>query len=125
MKKITVLLISILATFAVATAASARDGDVRRAGTCTGNSTSKIKLGVRDEGIEVEFEVDQNVVGALWNWTLRDNGVLVASGQARTTAPSGSFEVNRTIRNRPGSDRVVARAFNQRTGERCIATATI
>ena len=108
-----------------ASIATAKDGDVRRAGTCTGNSTSKIKLSHENGRIEVEFEVDQNRNGVVWNVGIRDNGDQVFVGRARTAPPSGSFEVNRVIANRAGPDRVVARAVNPASGETCRAVATI
>jgi hypothetical protein len=129
MKKTTALPLAVLALAACvlgpASAASAKDGDVRRAGTCTGASESKIKLSPENGRIEVEFEVDQNRNGVNWNVALRDNGVKVFGGTARTAPPSGSFEVRRVIANQAGSDRVVGTARNPATGETCRAVATI
>ncbi|HEX3237994.1 MAG TPA: hypothetical protein VHQ99_06245 [Gaiellaceae bacterium] len=89
-------------------------------GTCTQQSTSKLKLS-RDNGrIEVEFEVDQNRNGVPWKVTLRRNGHRVASLTARTRAPSGSFEIRRLVADRPGTDRISARAT--RSGEVCSAS---
>jgi hypothetical protein len=50
---------SILAVLALAPTAPAKLGDVRVQGTCSGSSTSKLKLSEEDGRIEVEFEVDQ------------------------------------------------------------------
>jgi hypothetical protein len=113
------------AALAVPTIAPAKDGDVLRAGTCSGASKSKIKVGPRDRGLETEFEVDSNVLGQTWNWTISDNGARVASGTATTAGPSASFTVRRVLVNRAGSDRIVATATNPKTGERCSATATV
>jgi hypothetical protein len=107
------------------TNASARDDDVRRAGSCTGRSTSKIKLSNEDGRLEVEFEVDQNRNGERWRVTMTDNGATVFRAVRVTRAPSGSIEARRVIRNRAGTDRVVATGRNLRTGERCRATARI
>ena len=64
----------------------ARDREVRRAGTCTVRSTSKIKVKDEDGGrLEVEFEVDQNRNGQKWGVVLRRNGAVVV----RTSAPPG------------------------------------
>ena len=121
------LTVMALAAFAFGSAstASAKDSDVRASGTCTGASSSKIKLSREDGRIEVEFEVDQNRNGVLWNVGLWDNDVRVFRGTARTAPPSGSFEVHRLIANRAGADHVVARATNPASGERCRASATI
>jgi hypothetical protein len=106
-------------------AVMAKDGDVRVAGTCTGSSTSKLKLSNEDGGrIQVEFEVDQNRNGVPWSVTLRRNGVQVASGTAITRPPSGSFEFRRVIAGTAGADRIVASATTS-SGERCSATAAI
>ena len=51
-----------------------KDGDVFVRGTCTGVTTSKLKLSEEDGRIEVEFEVDQNRSGVRWNVSLFQNG---------------------------------------------------
>jgi hypothetical protein len=95
-------------TTLTAAPSQAKDGDIRRTGGCT-NSTAdwKLKLGPRDGRIEMEFEVDSNKVGQTWDVVIRDNGVRVFKGQRTTQAPSGSFEVDKTIPNLAGEDRVV------------------
>ena len=105
-------------------AASAKGGHrgVTVRGTCSQQSTSKLKLTREDRGIEVEFEVDQNRNSVPWKVTLRRNGTKVASLTAKTRAPSGSFEVRRLIADRPGADRITARAV--RSGETCTASRT-
>lgn len=102
-----------------------RAGDVRIAGRCTGRSTAKLKLSDEDGGVEVEFEVDENRVGTLWNVTATSAGRRVISRTARTKAPSGSFEVRTVIRAGSPSTRVTAVARQRRTGEVCRATATL
>jgi hypothetical protein len=123
-KKTLVLSLLCLASL-LAFASTGSAGDVRAAGTCTAGSSSKIKLGLRDTGIRVEFQVDQDVSGVVWNVTLSDDGVQVFSGQATTADPSGSFELRRKIRDLPGPDTVVGNAVNPATGESCTASATI
>jgi hypothetical protein len=105
--------------------ASAKAGDATAAGKCTGASTYKLKVGVRDAGLDTSFEVDSNVVGQTWNWKFKDNGGLVASGTKTTVAPSGSFTVHRILPNRAGSDTILAKATNPSTGETCTATVTV
>jgi hypothetical protein len=109
---------------AVAPVASARDGDVIRTGSCSGQSDWKLKLSPENGRIEVEFEVDQNVIGDTWRVVLRHNGTRFFRGTRTTTAPSGSFEVRRVVDNLPGDDVITARATNLSTGETCQATAT-
>jgi hypothetical protein len=96
------------------------DRAVRVHGVCTQQSTSTLKLGREDRGIEVEFEVDQNRNRVPWKVTLRRNGHRVASLTATTHAPSGSFEIRRVIAGRLGADRIAAVA-TRASGETCSA----
>jgi hypothetical protein len=115
----------VLGLFGMGPAAMAKDGDVRRAGKCTAASTSKIKLSPEDGGIEVEFEVDQNVVGDTWRVKLRHNGDFFFTGTRTTQAPSGSFEVRKVTNDAAGTDTIRARARNLSTDEVCTASASI
>jgi hypothetical protein len=111
-----------LAALVAAPAAVAKDGDVLRAGRCTGPSTSKIKLSEEDGRIEVEFEVDQNRNDVRWNVVLSQNGRRVARLARVTRGPSGSFEARVVARNRTGVDSFAATAT--RRGETCRARAS-
>lgn len=104
---------------------AARDGDVVRAGSCSGATDWKLKAGKRDGRIEVEFEVDSNRNGQVWRVRILDNGVLRYRGLHTTVAPSGSFSVERRIPNMTGLDHVVARARNLATDELCVGRVTI
>lgn len=119
------LLGAALISAAVAMPVMARAGDVVHSGGCSGNSHWKLQAGHRDSRIEVEFEVDQNRVGRQWRVRLTDNGVLFFRGIRTTQAPSGSFTVHATTRNRIGSDRIVGRAVNVRSGEVCRGVVTL
>jgi hypothetical protein len=101
----------------------AKDGDVLVRGTCTGATTSKLKLSEEDGRIEVEFEVDQNRNGVRWTVTLRRPTTLLVRTTRVTRGPSGSFELRRVVGNRAGPDRIVARA-TRASGELCRAAAT-
>lgn len=125
---LTAALTAIMLGGLVAGYADARVGkgrEVRVAGKCSARSTSKLKLKLDDGRIETEFEVDQNRNGQRWRVVLTDNGATVFRGVRRTRPPSGSFEVERRIRDRPGRDRVVAMARKLASGERCRAVAQI
>jgi len=102
----------------------AKDGDVIRRGVCTGPSDWKLKLSEENGRIEVEYEVDQNRVGDVWQVRIRHDGGLVFAGKRTARAPSGSFEVRLVQRNRGGNDVFRARAVNLRTGETCGGGAT-
>jgi hypothetical protein len=97
---------------------------VRVTGACTGGSTAKLKV-KRDRGrLKAEFEVDQNVNGVAWDVTIRRNGTVAVSRTATTRAPSGSFSVERRLRNGAGPDTISARAQSP-SGEVCTAELTI
>jgi hypothetical protein len=116
---------SVLAALAMAgttAAATAKDGDIRAVGSCTGSSTSKIKLSEEDGRIEVEFEVDENRVGVRWSVAVRQRGQVVRRLSRVTRAPSGSFEARVVLPNRAGPDRISA--VGTRAGESCRAAAT-
>jgi len=105
--------------------AAAKDGDVKVSGRCSAGSVWKLKAGARDRGLETEFQVDSNVAGQVWSVRLTDNGTQVFSGQRTTTAPSGAFSVERTIRNQTGTDTIVATASNAATGETCRGSLAV
>src|SRR3954451_17570743 len=48
----------------------------RIAGSCTGRSSSKLKVRPDHGGLETEFEVDQNRSGVTWKVAIRRNGKL-------------------------------------------------
>jgi hypothetical protein len=102
-----------------ATQAFARDGDVIRRGACSGAADWKLKLSNEDGRIEVEYEVDQNRSGDVWQVRIRHDGDLVFAGRRTTQPPSGSFEVRILQRNRAGDDVFRGRAVNLRTGQVC------
>jgi hypothetical protein len=114
--------IAALAIAGTTTAATAKDGDIRAVGSCTGSSTSKIKLSAENGRIEVEFEVDQNRVGVRWSVAVRQRGQVVRRLSRVTRAPSGSFEARVVLPNRAGADRISA--VGTRAGESCRAVAT-
>ena len=108
-----------------ATTALAGGNDVIREGSCAGRSDWKLKLSPEDGGIEVEFEVDQNVSGDRWRVKIRHDGDLAFRGTRTTRGASGSFEVRTVEPNRSGSDAFRARARNLSTGEVCVGRASI
>ncbi len=114
-----------VAMLAPAADASGGRPEVRANGSCSGATDWKLKAKPDDGRIEVEFEVDSNVNGQTWAVRIRDNGQLVFSGNRTTHAPSGSFEVERHVANRAGSDAFVARATNTRSGEVCVGRVTL
>jgi hypothetical protein len=120
-----VLTLATIATLAlpwtvVAPATASGGGDVRTSGSCSGAADWKLKAKPDDGRIEVEAEVDSNVAGQLWHWTLKHNGSVSASGSKRTVAPSGSFEIRRRMADLAGTDHFVVRATH--AGQVCRGT---
>ena len=106
-----------LAVTIVPTAAAKGGDGIRVAGTCSDGSSSKLKVKHDDGRIEVEFEVDQNRNGVVWNVEFRRDGSLAYSGKRTTVAPSGSFSAERKIAGGARSATIRARAT--RNGEVC------
>jgi hypothetical protein len=105
--------------------ASAGDADVERTRSCDGSSDWKLKLSPEDGGLEVEFDVDQNVSGDRWHLKIRHDGELVSQDTRRTRGASGSFEVRIVENDGAGTDAFKGKARNLSTGEVCVGRASI
>ena len=116
---------TILAITPAAFAGRAQQGDVIKEGSCSAASTWKLKAKPDNGRLEVQFEVDENVVGDTWRVRLTDNGTLFFKGRRTTKAPSGSFEVTARTANQAGTDRIVGKALNLTTGETCRGALSI
>ena len=103
----------------LATPALANDADGIRRGSCSGSSDWKLKASPENNRIEVEGEVDSNINGQTWKWRMRHNGEVSARGKAKTSGPSGSFDVRRLMVDVSGADRIGWWAKNPATGEVC------
>ncbi len=103
---------ALTAPLVLAGPASAKGGGdaVRSTGSCSGGGVFELKAKHDDGRIEVEYEVDTNRAGQAWAIRITDNGVSVLAGTATTVAPSGSFELRRSIPNRVGADTIRAAA---------------
>jgi hypothetical protein len=124
MKRFGIALFVGLMVMIAAGTALAGDHDVTRQGSCSGRSDWKLKLSPEDGRIEIEFEVDQNVVGDRWRVTIRHDGDVAFRDIRRTHAASGSFEARTVAPNRAGTDTFRARARNLSTGEVCVGHAS-
>jgi hypothetical protein len=119
------LAVGIMGSAPHAFASGGNDGDVIKEGPCSGASDWKLKLSPENGRLEVEFEVDQNVIGDTWRVRMKDNGTVFFRGEAVTKGPSGSFEVRKLTTDQPGTDHVVALARNLSTSETCQGSASI
>jgi hypothetical protein len=124
MTRIGALALVTAATLLPAATAQAKDGDVIRNGSCSGASDWKLKASPENGHIEVEGQVDSNKNGQSWNWRVKHNGSLSASGSKTTKAPSGSFTVRRVLVNLKGADDIVFKARNPKSGEVCRGALT-
>ena len=124
-KGIALALVTAMALLVPAGIANAGDRDVIREGSCTRSTDWKLKISPEDGGLEVEFEVDQNVTGDRWRVRIRHDGDLVFRGVRTTRGASGSFEVRIVENDNAGTDNFRARARNLSTGEVCVGTASI
>jgi hypothetical protein len=79
-------------------------------GSCTGRSDRKLRLSPDDGRIEVEFEVDQNLVGDRWRVGIRHDGDVAFRTTRTTHTARGSFEARNGRVEHPGSDAFRARA---------------
>ena len=100
------------------------DGRIIRTGSCSGSADWKLKAKHDDGRIELEYEVDSNQSGQTWRVRVRDNGVRVIATRATTGGRSGSFDLERKVTNRAGSDSFVARARDLSSGQLCVARLT-
>lgn len=108
----------VVALAAPAASAGGDDDDrVIRTGSCSGSADWKLKVKTDDGRLEVEGEIDSNVSGQRWRWTLRHNGSVSERGVGTTTGRSGSFEVERKVVDLRGTDVIVFRA--SRDGQVC------
>lgn len=107
----------VVALAAPATASGGDDDRVILTGGCSGSADWKLKVKTDDGRLEVEGEVDSNVPGQRWRWTLRHNGSVTERGIGTTTGRSGSFEVERKVVDLAGTDAIVFRA--SRDGQVC------
>jgi hypothetical protein len=126
MRKLTVLIA--LATVVLAppaVASSQKSPEVLRSGTCSGGGTWKLKGGVDDGLLDIEFEVDQNRNGRRWSVVVTRDGTRVFRGVRITRPPSGSFELSRRFGNPAGRDRIVAVARNRADERVCRGAITV
>jgi hypothetical protein len=126
MWKLTVLIALVTAALAPpAVASSQKSPGVLRSGSCSGGGTWKLKGGVDDGLLDIEFEVDQNRNGRRWSVVVTRDGTRVFRGVRITRPPSGSFELSRRFGNPAGRDRIVAVARNRADGRVCRGAITV
>lgn len=103
--------------------AAPTDDDVRVRGTCSGRSTSSLRLRADDGRIRVELRIDTRRHNARWSVILLHERRTAYRGTLRTGS-SGSLRLRRTVRDLYGRDALVVRASGPRR-ETCRVSATI
>jgi hypothetical protein len=100
-------------------------------GTCSVVSTSwQLKAQPQDAMTELEAEVHTGVPGQVWNWTLKSNGKVAATGTSTTTGDdNASFKVMRLVGKSPlassaARNKVTFNAFLPANGETCQGSLT-
>jgi hypothetical protein len=88
-----------------------------------GAIATKLKVKNDHGRTEVEYELDQNVVGQTWTLSLARNGTEVATATRVTKAPSGSFGWHVRTDNPAGSDAFTVTSTSGPTS--CVITATL
>jgi hypothetical protein len=101
---------------------AAKDGPVNK--DCSGNSSVRLNVKQTDgnsnrfDVIGAVFSNDDDV----WSWKMKHNGDVSASDDVRARDDiDRSFRATRTMLDFYGTDDIVFRAENQRTGEVCRA----
>jgi hypothetical protein len=118
------LLASMLLASPAAMASGGGDGK-ERSGSCSGSTDWKLKAKHDDGRIEVEFEVDSNQSGQVWDVLITDKGQTVFEGQQTTGGASGSFSVEIKVPNLKGKDKFRAMATNTDGCETCSGNISI
>ena len=122
--KVAIATAGVMGLLGMGSAASANEDDIIKTGACSDGSDWKLKLSPENGRIEVEFEVDQNVVGDTWRVRILQNGERILRTRKVTQAPSGSFKVQTVAPNTASPDTFKAFAQNLETGETCSGRAT-
>jgi hypothetical protein len=105
-----------------AVAAADDDGEVRKAGTCTGSSRMTIRLRPDDDEIRVELEIRTRREGSAWNVILLHERRTALRGVIHSRGDT--VRLRRTIANWFGRDSIVVRASGPRL-ETCRVSAAV
>jgi hypothetical protein len=116
--------VAAVAATAVALPATGNDrAEARVRGTCSGASSSSLRLRAEDGWIRIDAEIRPARSGARWTMIILHERQTVARLTLRASG-GGGIQVRRTIHDWFGSDRIVVRA-TAAYGESCRASATL
>ena len=123
MRTLVRIVVAAMTLLAVAVPAQAGDTEVFESGPCSRLSHWTLELDLENR-IEADFEGHTPRAGQTWRIVMRHNGSVVWRG-TRTTEHDGDFEVDKTVRDRSGTDTIRVRSVNERTDEVCKGSASI
>jgi hypothetical protein len=124
------VLLALLALAFSASAAQARaddnggGGEVRVAGSCGSGAAASLRLRSRDGRIEARFGLRQTRGRGVWRIAIVHERRVTSRATRRTTRLDDSFELERTLRDLPGSDTVAVHAWGP-SGLGCRASAKL
>lgn len=114
----TVLLLVVVLCLSGMSRAQASQDDGPWRGDCARSSEVRLRV-IPDDGrltvIGLVFSDDQDI----WEWTMRHNGDVSASGRTRARDADRSLRIQRSMIDLPGQDSVVFIARNDETLEVC------
>jgi hypothetical protein len=104
--------------------ANAGDDEVRREGSCSGQSDWEMRIRRDDGRLEVRWRVDSRIPGQTWRMRVFHDGERIAAA-TRTTNRDGEATIDlRGVPNHAGEDVFRGRARNPNTEETCSGSAT-
>jgi hypothetical protein len=128
-KKPRQLVVAVVAALSLCSAAPAAGGDDDRLeldvpGTCTGKSTSRLRVRAEDGRIRIEFRLNPRPRSGLWQVVVLHERRIVARVTVRAAGGGERIELRRTVPDWFGTDTFVLRATGPRN-ETCRASATV
>jgi hypothetical protein len=99
-------------------------GDVRVTGSCGKGAVASLRLRSRDSSMDVRFRLRQTRGRGMWRIAIVHERRVSARATRRTSRADDSFELERNLRDLPGSDTVAVHAWGP-SGLGCRATATL
>lgn len=112
------LVLAAVAALLPATAGVAAVPDDEAHGGCSGRARWHLEVQPDDGRLRVEGQVGNAGPNTRWTWRLLHDGRVSAKGTARADG-GGTVDVDRTMVNGPGTDRVGWRARNRSSGQKC------
>jgi hypothetical protein len=113
-----------LALVSQAAADGGHGTDVRVKGSCTGSTTSELRVRAEDGRLRIEFRIEARRRYRAWSLVILRERRIVFRGTVRSGRGTRGVEVRRTIDDWPGTDAVVARG-SAGGGQSCVATVAV